>query len=146
MKPNLGAELMTDSVYLEMDKCPASLVAQMAMSLPAMQETWVWSMGWKDPLEKGMATHSSYLAWMKNSMDRGAWWATVHGGGKKLDTTEQLTQTDRQTDRHTHTQWYHSASRVSFFKMEKKPRSGGATLETELECVLLVNLDNAWKQ
>ena len=38
-----------------------------------MQETWVQSLRWEDPLEKGMAIHSSILA-----MDRGAWWATVH--------------------------------------------------------------------
>ena len=43
-----------------------------------MQETWVRSQGQKDPLEKEMATHSGILAW-KNSMDRGAWRATVHG-------------------------------------------------------------------
>ena len=36
---------------------------QMVKSPPAMQETWVRSLGWKDPLEKGMATHSSTLAW-----------------------------------------------------------------------------------
>ena len=35
-------------------------------------------LGWEDPLEEGMATHSSILDW-KNPMDRGAWWATVHG-------------------------------------------------------------------
>ena len=40
-----------------------SLLAQMVKNLPAMQETWVQSLGWKDPLEKGMATHSSILAW-----------------------------------------------------------------------------------
>ena len=45
---------------------------------PAMQETWVQSLGQEDPLEKEMATHSSILAW-KNPMDRGAWQATVHG-------------------------------------------------------------------
>ena len=50
----------------------ASLVAQMVKNLPAMQEAWVWSLGWEDSLEKGMATHSSILAW-ENSMDRGAW-------------------------------------------------------------------------
>ena len=44
---------------------------------PAMQETWVQCLGWEDPLEEGMATHSSILAWTI-SMDRGAWWATVH--------------------------------------------------------------------
>ena len=41
----------------------ASLVAQKVKSLPAVQETWVGSLGWEDPLEKGMATHSSILAW-----------------------------------------------------------------------------------
>ena len=41
----------------------ASLVAQMVRNLPAMWKTWVLSLGWEDPLEKGMATHSSILAW-----------------------------------------------------------------------------------
>ena len=41
----------------------ASLVAQTVKCLPAMQETWVPSLGWEDPLEKEMATHSSILAW-----------------------------------------------------------------------------------
>ena len=40
-----------------------SLVAQLVKNLPAMWETWVQSLGWEDPLEKGMATHSSILAW-----------------------------------------------------------------------------------
>ena len=39
------------------------MVAQTAENLPAMQETWVQSLGWEDPLEEGMATHSSILAW-----------------------------------------------------------------------------------
>ena len=38
-------------------------VVQMVKNLPAMQEIWVWSLGWDEPLEKGMATHSSILAW-----------------------------------------------------------------------------------
>ena len=41
----------------------ASLVAQMVKCLPAMLETWVWSLGWEDPLEKEMSTYSSILAW-----------------------------------------------------------------------------------
>ena len=41
----------------------ASLMAQLVKSLPAMQETWIQSLGWEDPLEKGKATHSSILAW-----------------------------------------------------------------------------------
>ena len=97
----------------------ASVVAQRLKCLPAMRETWVWSMGQEVPLEKEMATHSSILAWriprteepgrlqfmglqsqtrlsnftfihregngnplqyscLENTMDGGAWWATVH--------------------------------------------------------------------
>ena len=41
----------------------ASLIAQLVKNLPAMQETWVRFLGWEDPLEKEMATHSSILAW-----------------------------------------------------------------------------------
>ena len=40
-----------------------SLVAQMVKNLPAVRETWVQSLGWEGPLEKGMATHSNILAW-----------------------------------------------------------------------------------
>ena len=43
--------------------CSFSLVAQLVKSLPAMRETWVLSLGQEDPLEKGMATYSSILAW-----------------------------------------------------------------------------------
>ena len=55
----------------------ASLVAQLVKNPPAMHGTWVQSLGWEDPLEEGMVTHSSILAWRINPMDRGAWWA--HG-------------------------------------------------------------------
>jgi len=46
-----------------------------------MWETWVRYLGWEDPLEEGMATYSSILAW-RIPKDRGAWWATVHGVAK----------------------------------------------------------------
>ena len=58
-----------------------SLVAQMVKNPPAVWEIWVSSLGWEDPLEEGMATHSSTLAW-RIPMDRGAWWAAVHGVAK----------------------------------------------------------------
>ena len=58
-----------------------SLVAQRVKNLPATQETWVQTLGREDPLEKGVATHSSILAW-RIPMDRGAWWVTAHGVGK----------------------------------------------------------------
>ena len=64
----------------------ASLVAQTVKNPPAMRETWVQSLGWEDPLEEAMATHSSILAW-RIPMDRGAWEATVHGVAES-DTTE----------------------------------------------------------
>ena len=55
-----------------------SLVVQMVKNVPAKQETQVQSLGGEDPLEKEMAAHSSNSC-LENSMDRGAWWATVHG-------------------------------------------------------------------
>ena len=72
----------------------ASLVAQLVKNLPATKDTWAPSLGWEDPLEKGMATYSNILAWRIS-------WAGepdgLHGisksqnspwGRKKLDTTE----------------------------------------------------------
>ena len=56
-------------------------MTQKVKSPPAMQETWVKSRGWEEPLEEGMATHSSILAW-RTPMDRGAWQVTVHGIAK----------------------------------------------------------------
>ena len=52
-------------------------MAQTVKNLPAMQETGVRSLGWQDPLKKGMAVHSWYSL-LENLMNRGAWWATVH--------------------------------------------------------------------
>ena len=54
---------------------------QTVKNLPAMQETWVRTLDWNEPLEKGMVTHSSILSW-RIPMYRGAWWATVHGVAK----------------------------------------------------------------
>ena len=53
-------------------------MAQRVKHLPAMRETWVQSPAQEDPLEEEMATYSS-ISCLENSMDRGAWWATVHG-------------------------------------------------------------------
>ena len=66
----------------------ASLVAQLVKSLPVMQETWVRSLGWEDPLEKEMAAHSSILAW------RIPWTEEPGGlqsmGSQESDTTQRL--------------------------------------------------------
>ena len=69
-----------------------SLVVQMVKNLLAIWETWVWSLGREDPLEEGMATHSSILAW-RIPMDRGAWRAT--GGRQESDMTEWLSTAQR---------------------------------------------------
>ena len=53
-------------------------MAHTVKNLPAMQETWVPSLGWEDPLEDSMATHPSILAW-RIPKDRGAWWAASMG-------------------------------------------------------------------
>ena len=67
-----------------------TVVVQTVKKLPAMQETQVLPLVWEDPLEKGMATHfriplensTQKFSCLENSMNRGAWWATVHGVAK----------------------------------------------------------------
>ena len=68
------------SVWLFFNWRIIAFLAQLAKNLPAVWETWVWSLDWDDPLEKGKAIHSSILAWRIPSP-----WSH-----KKLDTTEQL--------------------------------------------------------
>ena len=66
----------------------AILVARMVKNLPAMQETQVPSLGWKDPLEKEMATHSS-ISCLENPVDREAWQAIVRGVTKSQTGQQQ---------------------------------------------------------
>ena len=75
--PGLG-RFARDGIDYPLQYSWASLVAQLIKNPPAMRETWVQSLGWEDPLEKGKATHSSIVAW-RIPTDRGAWQATVHG-------------------------------------------------------------------
>ena len=67
----------------------------MVKNLPAMQETWLQSLGWEDSLEKGMATLSGILAWRILRTEEPGGYSPW--GSKELDTTEQLT--------HAYTQW-----------------------------------------
>ena len=68
----------------------ASLVAQRVKHLPAMRETWVWSLGWEDPLGKDMATPLQYSC-LENPMNGGAWWAIYRPWGhRESDMTERL--------------------------------------------------------
>ena len=61
----------------------ASLVAQLVENLPAIWETWVQFLGWEDPLENGIATHSSILPWIIP-------WTIQSMGCKESDTAEPL--------------------------------------------------------
>ena len=73
--PGDGEHALGDGDGRRSLSCPvyeASFIAQLIQNSPAMQETWVWSMDWEDPLEKGNATHSSILAWRIP-------WTIVHG-------------------------------------------------------------------
>ena len=67
-----------NGIFLSHKKEWVSLIAQLVKNLPTMQETWVQSLGWEYPLEKGKATHSSVLAWR------------IPWGRKESDTTERL--------------------------------------------------------
>ena len=60
--PGLGRSIK-EGIGYPLQYSWASLVAQLVKNLPAMQKTWVQSLGWEDPLEKGRASHSSILAW-----------------------------------------------------------------------------------
>ena len=55
-------------------------MSQTVKNLPAMQKTWVWSLGWEDPLEK--ESNPLQYSHLENSMDRRAWQATIHGVAK----------------------------------------------------------------
>ena len=82
------------------------ILAQTVKNVLSVRETWVQSLGWVDPLEEGMATHSSILAW-RIPLDRGAWWAIVHGVARvrhDLATEQQqrrlLTSIERHIESH----------------------------------------------
>ena len=74
----MGSRDVSSKENISLISVQGSLVVQMVKNPPAMWEAWVRSLCWGDPLEEGMATHSSILAW-RIPMDREAWWATVHG-------------------------------------------------------------------
>ena len=77
--------------YLNLDfGCGYStLMAQTVKNMPVMQKIQVWFLGWEDTLEKEMATHNQNSC-LENPMDRGGWWATVHGVEKSWTWLKQL--------------------------------------------------------
>ena len=75
-------------------------MAQTEKKLPTVQEIQLQSLGREEPLEEGMATHSSILTW-RIPKDRGAWWATVHGAAKSWTRLKRLspsTQEENKTE------------------------------------------------
>ena len=62
-KLGLGQRSPGEGICYMLQYSWASLMAQLVKNLPAVWETWVRSLGWEDPLERGKATHSSILAW-----------------------------------------------------------------------------------
>ena len=82
MIPGLGRSPGKGIGYPLQYSC-ASLVAQLVKNLPAMQESWVRSLGWENPLGKGKATHSSILAWRIP-------WTVKSMGHRESDTIERL--------------------------------------------------------
>ena len=94
IKPQLSSKV---SMFCMIHGKWVSLVAKIVKNLPAMQETWVWSLDWEDPLEKGTGDPLQYSC-LENSMDRGVWCAAVHGVARSRI---------RLSDSHTHRKRIH---------------------------------------
>ena len=90
-----------------------------------MQETWVRSLGWEDPLEEGMTTHSSIPA-RRIPVDRGTWRATVHR------VAESRTQLSDQAQHSTHGQ-------IVYEMIQRKEEQQNAILLIDSKCPLIIN-------
>ena len=104
--------MFPSAVYLicSINSIRASLAAQIVENLPAVQETWVWSPGWEDPLEKGMATHSSILAWRIP-------WTEKPGGLQSMGSQRIRHDWATNTHAHTHTNSIYVSIPISQFHM-----------------------------
>ena len=89
-------------------------MAQTVKNLPAVQETWVQSLGWEDSPGKGNGYPFQYSC-LENPMDRGTRWATVHGVTKESDTTEQLTLSRGRIDTPRFQIFFPQTSKAGFF-------------------------------
>ena len=101
-------------------------VAQMVKNLPTMWETWVWYLGWEDPLEEGMVTHASILAW------RIPW---TKEPDKLQSLGSQRVRHDWVTDTHTHTQA--TITTISFWNICITPQRNPVPLAAILHLCLL---------
>ena len=89
--PSSSAVFFLHKLALVKSSWKGDLAGSNSRNLPAVLETWTLSLDWENPLEEGMASHSSILAW-RMPMDRGAWRTTAHGVAES-DTTEWLSTT-----------------------------------------------------
>ena len=96
-----------------------------------MQETWVWSLGWEDPWRRKWQPTAVFLP--GESMDRGAWWAAVHGVAKSLTDWARAAQQDRRGSFHQTSQLY---SLVHHCLFRLNPRNS-TVLQVSWKCVLL---------
>ena len=78
-----------------------TLVAKMVKNLPAIQEAWVWPLGWKDPLERGMVTHPLQYSCLENPREGGAWWAAIYGVAQSRTWLKRLSSSSRATNTFT---------------------------------------------
>ena len=81
---------MKKDIYIKLNW--ASLVTQLVKNLPTMRDTWVLSLGWEDPQEEGMATHSNILPGESPWTEEPEEGAIAHEGLKELDTTKHSTE------------------------------------------------------
>ena len=109
------------------------IVSQLVKNPSAMQETPVWSLGWKDPLVEGMATHSSIPAW-RIPMNKGAWQATVHGIAES-DMTEWLTTFKPFMGHHWLNEWLYFSPHY-FFRITSFLENEIVTHKTNLPIVI----------
>ena len=111
----------------------ASLVSQTVKNLPVMRDTWVRSLGWEDPLEKGMATHSSILTWRTPQ--------TEEAGGLQSMGSQRVGHDRATTPPHTHTTECYSAIK----KYEKYEILPFVTTWMELEGFMLSKISQRKK-
>ena len=118
---SLMVKIYISWAQLKLEKGKASQVAQMVKNIPTVQETWVWSLGKEDSLEKGVANHSSILVW------RIPWTENPGGlqsmGCKELDTAEWLTHAcwiQRENEVEKNLPWTEIS--IFFVMLERWPR------------------------
>ena len=99
-------------------------MAQKVKNPPGVQETWVWSLGWEDPPEKGMVTHSSILAWrIPWTEGSGPWWGSQSMGSQRVG-HDWVTQRNNRQDTQTTDCWEDHVKSQQGERPREKPNLG----------------------